>query len=189
MKTLAARIFFDFQAPLYTTEVHIKYGQVTARIFSDFQAPLYTTKVHIKYGQVTARIFSDFQAPLYTMEGHIKYGQITARIFSDFQAPLCTMEVHIKYEQVTERVLYLVKISSWVFKIHQAIFLKIFDYMSNNFLCFMRIIPYFGFLLKENEKREKILQLRKDCETFTIVSESGVQKSIINWNLGSHSLT
>ena len=160
--------------------MHIKYGQVTAKIFSDFQAPLYTTEVHIKYGQVTARIFSDFQAPLYTMEGHIKYGQITARIFSDFQAPLCTMEVHIKY---------LVKISSRVFKIHQAIFLKIFDYMSNNFLCFMRIIPYFGFLLKENEKREKIFQLRKDCETFTIVSESGVQKSIINWNLGSHSLT
>ena len=130
-----------------------------------------------------------FSSSLYTMEGHIKYGQITARIFSDFQAPLCTMEVHIKCEQVTERVLYLVKISSWVFKIHQAIFLKIFDYMPNNFLCFMRVIPYFGFLLKENEKREKIFQLRKDCETFTIVSESGVQKSIIDWNLGFHSLT
>ena len=53
----------------------------------------------------------------------------------------------------------------------------------------MRVIPYFGFLLKENEKREKTFQLRKDCETFTIASESGVQKSIINRNLGSHSLT
>ena len=40
----------------------------------------------------------------------------------------------------------------------------------------MRIIPYFGFLLKENEKREKTFQLRKDCETFTIVSESGVSE-------------
>ena len=27
----------------------------------------------------------------------------------------------------------------------------------------MRVIPYFGFLLKENEKREKTFQLRKDC--------------------------